>query len=129
MPTFSYKGYDFEVDHTPTEEEFQQMSAHVDTLPPKGAKSQGYESQIPGQNPNVSSETYVEPSFLEKVGAGIGAGIEAGVNTLAGAASMVPGALAFGTNLADKAIQEGRLLTPKEGEEAFQGGLTSSWTL
>ena len=118
MPTFSYKGYDFEVDHTPTEEEFQQMSAHVDTLPPKGAKSQGYESQIPGQNPNVSSESYVEPSLLEKAGAGI----EAGVNTLAGAASMVPGALAFGTNLADKAIQEGRLLTPKEGEEAFQGG-------
>ena len=125
MPTFSYKGYDFEVDHTPTEEEFQQMSAHVDTLPPKGAKSPGYESQIPGQNPNVSSKTYVEPSFLKKVWAGAEAGVanmEASVNTLAGAASMVPGALAFGTNLADKAIHEGRLLTPKEGEEAFQGG-------
>lgn len=37
MPTFSYKGYDFEVDHTPTEDEFAQMSAHVDTLPPKEA--------------------------------------------------------------------------------------------
>lgn len=35
MPTFSYKGYDFEVDHTPSEEEFGQMSAYVDTLPPK----------------------------------------------------------------------------------------------
>lgn len=35
MPTFSYKGYDFEVDHTPTEAEFSQMSAYVDSLPPK----------------------------------------------------------------------------------------------
>jgi hypothetical protein len=36
MPTFSYKGYDFEVDHTPTEQEFAQMSQYVDTLPAKG---------------------------------------------------------------------------------------------
>ena len=35
MATYSYKGYDFEVDHTPTEQEFQQLSAYVDTLPPK----------------------------------------------------------------------------------------------
>lgn len=35
MPTYSYKGYDFDVDHTPTAEEFQQMSAYVDSLPPK----------------------------------------------------------------------------------------------
>lgn len=35
MPTFSYKGYDFDVDHTPSAEEFTQMSAYVDSLPPK----------------------------------------------------------------------------------------------
>lgn len=35
MATYSYKGYDFEVDHEPTADEFQQMSAYVDTLPPK----------------------------------------------------------------------------------------------
>jgi hypothetical protein len=38
MPTYSYKGYDFDVDHEPTAEEFQQLSAYVDTLPPKEAK-------------------------------------------------------------------------------------------
>lgn len=37
MPTYSYKGYDFDVDHEPTEEEFTQMSAYVDTLPPKSS--------------------------------------------------------------------------------------------
>ena len=36
MPTFSYKGYDLEVDHDPSAEEFAQMSAHIDSLPPKG---------------------------------------------------------------------------------------------
>jgi hypothetical protein len=39
MPSYSYKGYDFEVDHTPTEQEFAQMSAYVDSLPPKGKKN------------------------------------------------------------------------------------------
>lgn len=39
MATFSYKGYDFEVDHTPNEEEFAQMASHVDTLPPKAPKT------------------------------------------------------------------------------------------
>jgi len=39
MPTFSYKGYDFDVAHQPTEQEFAQMSAYVDTLPPKKEKS------------------------------------------------------------------------------------------
>ena len=36
MPTFPYKGYDLEVDHDPSAEEFAQMSAHIDSLPPKG---------------------------------------------------------------------------------------------
>jgi GNAT superfamily N-acetyltransferase len=40
MPTYSYKGYDFDVDHNPTEEEFAQLSKYVDTLPPKEAKPQ-----------------------------------------------------------------------------------------
>lgn len=39
MPSYSYKGYDFEVDHTPTEQEFAQMSAYVDSLPPKVKKN------------------------------------------------------------------------------------------
>ena len=37
MPTYSYKGYDFDVDHAPTAEEFTKMSAYVDTLPEKTA--------------------------------------------------------------------------------------------
>lgn len=40
MPTYSYKGYDFEVQHSPTAEEFAQMSAYVDTLPPKQVKKE-----------------------------------------------------------------------------------------
>lgn len=55
MPTFSYKGYDFDVDHTPTEAEFSQMSAYVDTLPPKTIspiketpkESSWYEENVP----------------------------------------------------------------------------------
>ena len=35
MATYSYKGYDFEVDHDPSPEEFTQMSAYVDSLPPR----------------------------------------------------------------------------------------------
>jgi len=38
MPTFSYKGYDFDVAHQPSAEEFTQMSSYVDTLPPKEEK-------------------------------------------------------------------------------------------
>jgi len=41
MPTYSYKGYDFDVDHEPTETEFAQMSAYVDTLPPKQVEKRG----------------------------------------------------------------------------------------
>lgn len=44
MPTFSYKGYDFDVDHTPTEAEFTQMSAYVDSLPAK--EPSGYAGRV-----------------------------------------------------------------------------------
>ena len=55
MPTFSYKGYEFEVDHMPTEEEFSQMSAYVDSLPPKEEKK-SLVDQIPGIAPEVKSQ-------------------------------------------------------------------------
>ena len=35
MATYSYKGYNFDVDHEPTAQEFAQLSAYVDTLPSK----------------------------------------------------------------------------------------------
>lgn len=54
--------------------------------------------------------------------ANVNAGVEAIANTAAGGLSMLPGALAFGTNLLNTGVREGRLLTPKEGEEAFQRG-------
>lgn len=84
MPTFSYKGYDFDVDHTPTEQEFAQMSAYVDTLPPKQTK-QSLVDQIPGTAQQPTNEP--EPSFMDKA---LGAG-EAALSTATG---LVGGGLA-----------------------------------
>jgi len=51
-----------------------------------------------------------------------GAGIEALINTGVGLAGMIPGTLAAGTNLANTAVREGRLLSPQELEKSFAGG-------
>jgi len=40
MAKYSYKGYDFEVSHDPSEEEFAQLAAHVDSLPAKELKQE-----------------------------------------------------------------------------------------
>ena len=75
MPTFSYKGYDFDVDHTPTEGEFSQMSAYVDTLPPKQTKQLEQE----------------EPSFLDKVTPYAKEFAKGTAGTLVGAADLAMG--------------------------------------
>lgn len=79
MPTFSYKGYDFEVDHTPTEGEFSQMSAYVDTLPPK-QQTQSLVDQIPGIGQVGNQKPAPEASLLDKA-TGVG---EAGLSTATG---------------------------------------------
>ena len=60
MPTYSYKGYDFEVNHIPTEAEFQQMSAYVDSLPPK----ESLVDKIPGIGPKLPEQP--EPSLIDQ---------------------------------------------------------------
>jgi ADP-Ribosyltransferase in polyvalent proteins len=64
-------------------------------------------------------------NFLPEIGFDkINAGVEALANTAAGmVGSMTTGPLAFATNLANTAFHEGRLLTPKEGGQAFNEGV------
>lgn len=94
MPTFSYKGYDFEVDHTPTSEEFAKMSAYVDTLPPKESK---------------------ETSMLDKA---LGVG-EAALNTLTGLTTGgVAGTIGGLQEFINKGVQ-GKLPKPSELENKF----------
>lgn len=91
MPTFSYKGYDFEVDHTPTEQEFAQMSAYVDTLP---AKKPAF-AEIPA-GPEASMESPTSPDEwrknvpMEQKLLGLG---ETGLNLLTGAVGGMVGPL------------------------------------
>jgi hypothetical protein len=75
MPTYSYKGYDFEVDHTPTEAEFQQLSAYVDSLPPKEA------------TPSKADKAFEQ--VRKDTLAGTEGGLEAAKSLLTGAAAQV----------------------------------------
>jgi len=81
MATYSYNGYDFDVDHDPTPEEFQQMSAYVDSLPPKEGND-------------------IDEKFSQ-IGEGI---VQAGKNAFGGiesAARMIPNMIGQAPGIAD----------------------------
>lgn len=91
MPTFSYKGYDFEVDHTPSEQEFAQMSAYVDTLPPK-------EEKKPKEKAGIG--TGIKSSF-----ASVGNMADTALSTLAGSAAALFGDDKEAVRIADEMEQ------------------------
>lgn len=98
MPTYSYKGYDFDVDHDPTEEEFSQMSAYVDTLPPKDStldKIKKTVSEVAGKVSDVASE-YTPQSIKNAVGGveAVGAMIANTPDWFYNIGSRIPGKLA-----------------------------------
>jgi hypothetical protein len=83
MPTYSYKGYDFEVDHQPSAEEFQQMSAYVDTLPPKEEKKPSPIKQLEKES-LASTEGALEAARNVITGAGamVAAPVVAGIQKM-----------------------------------------------
>jgi len=86
MPTFSYKGYDFEVAHQPTADEFAQMSAYVDTLPPKEAKAKVNPTEFVNELRQQGQEW----------GKGLQAGAETAASLLSGVGAMAGGPIASG---------------------------------
>lgn len=86
MLTFSYKGYDFEVAHQPTVDEFAQMSAYVDTLPPKEAKAKVNPTEFVNELRQQGQEW----------GKGLQAGAETAASLLSGVGAMAGGPIASG---------------------------------
>lgn len=85
MATYSYKGYDFDVDHNPTEAEFSQMSQYVDTLPPKSVDTGPTEHSM-----FVDRQQQILPDLVKNLG-GV---LETGAGMLAGLPSQIAGGLA-----------------------------------
>lgn len=105
MPTYSYKGYDFDVDHEPTEEEFTQMSAYVDTLPPKES------STLKKLGQSATGGALAAGDFI----AGMGHSAVSGLSML--------GNLALGNNVGT-AVEQGQALGEKIKEYTAPGDLT-----
>lgn len=112
MATYSYKGYDFDVDHEPTAQEFAQLSAYVDTLPSK------------------ERNTTVAEDF--KIGLG-----QAGSTAVKGLGLLAGGAVGLvDEDLRDSifdttekvAKQTKDYWTPTDAEQGFGGKLTSMLT-
>lgn len=104
MPTISYKGYDFDVDHQPTQEEFAQMQAQVDKLPAKGA---GPASAPAGEEVDINKP----PKEVKSV---VPAAIDAFKVGLAGALAS--------PNLAVDLVQEGLDKTVNTGKLVGKAG-------
>jgi hypothetical protein len=79
MPTYSYKGYDFEVDHDPSPEEFQQMSAYVDSLPPKEAQPTKADTALENVRKDTLASTEGALETLRNLATGAGAMVAAPV--------------------------------------------------
>ena len=95
MATYSYKGYDFDVDHEPTAQEFQQMSAYVDTLPPKEAPKasqakQELESAFKGAREGSKAAEETFSNLLSGAGAMVAAPVVGGIQTLRSKMAGVP---------------------------------------
>ena len=95
MAKYSYKDYTFEVDHTPTPEEFQQMQNHVDSLPPK---QKSLVDQIPGLAPKVKQppEDTSPLGVLSHIGNSLGSGLETIASVGSGLTSGMAGSLLGG---------------------------------
>jgi len=114
-------GQSVEFDAQPTPADIEEAHTHLKaSATPKPVAAQGPTGvdQIPGQVRPAEDPTG-NSNWWDK----INAGVEAGVNTGAGLlGAMTTGPLAAATNLANTAIREGRLATPKELGDKFNEG-------
>jgi hypothetical protein len=99
-----------------SDDEVKLMYPHKDKLTAPAANF----AAIPDSTPMQGSGPVAEPSWMEK----INAGVEAGVNTAAGLlGSATTGPLAAARTAIGTGVREGRLATPKELESSFNEGV------
>jgi len=97
MPTYQYKSHQFNSEHDLSEEEFSQVLAHLDSLPPKQTTQPSAMQGLESIEPSYKGTKQEEPNLLEKLHAGANAG-------LATAHGMAAYPFALASGLVDKAI-------------------------
>lgn len=106
MATYSYKGYDFEVDHDPTPEEFTQMSSYVDSLPPKQESGPTEQNMFEDRQKQILPDLAKNALGVAEVAAGMASGILPNIyGGIRGVSSLLAGE---GVDKATERLKEGQ---------------------